>query len=164
MDETMGESISYRMATVDDVPTICELGQLLNAVHHTARPDIYTCATPDHLRDMPHWMGFFQHPEQVVFMAHVERQAVGFITVSASSASGPLLLPLKFARVGSVCVAQAYWGRGIGRGLMQQVKEWAIQHDAQDLRLAVWAFNARALRLYEELGFETRAYEMGMQL
>lgn len=160
----MDETISYRMACVDDVQAICELGQLLNAIHHAARPDIYTSATSEHGRDLAHWMNSFQHPGHMVFMAHAGQQAVGFITASVSSASGPLLQPLKFARIGSVCVAEDFWGRGIGRGLVQQVRTWAIQQQAQDIRLAVWAFNTRARRLYEELGFETRAYEMGMQL
>jgi ribosomal protein S18 acetylase RimI-like enzyme len=160
----MDETISYRMASVDDVPTICELGQLLNSIHHAARPDIYTSATSDVDRDRPHWMNFFEHPGHVVFMAHAGQQAVGFIMASVSSASSPLLQPLKVARVGSVCVDEDLWGRGIGRGLVQQVRAWAMQQDAQDIRLTVWAFNTRAARLYEELGFETRAYEMGMQL
>lgn len=42
----MGELISYRAANADDVPTICELGQVLNAVHHAARPDIMGTPLP----------------------------------------------------------------------------------------------------------------------
>ncbi|TDV58039.1 hypothetical protein EC919_10185 [Pseudomonas graminis] len=38
----MDEAISYREATAEDVAAICELGQLLNAIHHAERPDIYT--------------------------------------------------------------------------------------------------------------------------
>lgn len=47
---------------------------------------------------------------------------------------------------------------------MQLVRDWAIEHDAQDLRLTVWPFNERAARMYAELGFEDRAVEMGMRL
>lgn len=54
----MDTAITYRTATVEDALTICELGQLLNAIHHAARPDIYTAATQDFSRDLPHWMSF----------------------------------------------------------------------------------------------------------
>lgn len=54
----MDQAITYRTATVEDALTICELGQLLNAIHHAVRPDIYTAATQDFSRDLPHWMSF----------------------------------------------------------------------------------------------------------
>ncbi|MFP3449749.1 GNAT family N-acetyltransferase, partial [Pseudomonas sp. SIMBA_067] len=79
----------------------------------------------------------------------------GFITASLSSATGPLMQPLDFVRVGSVCVAETFWGKGIGRGLMQQIKAWAADRGAKDVRLMVWGFNTHAQRLYTELGFET---------
>ncbi|MCD5981906.1 GNAT family N-acetyltransferase [Pseudomonas sp. CDFA 610] len=160
----MDEAVTYRRATVRDALAICELGQLLNAVHHAARPDIYTAATPDFSRDLPHWTSFFERPDQVVFIADVGHQAAGFITASLSSSTGPLMQPLDFVRIGSVCVDEQFWGNGIGRSLVRLVQNWALENDANDIRLAVWAFNARAARLYTELGFETRAFEMGMRL
>jgi ribosomal protein S18 acetylase RimI-like enzyme len=47
---------------------------------------------------------------------------------------------------------------------MQCAQTWAIEQNAVDLRLTVWAFNASARRLYEELGYEVRAFEMGKRL
>lgn len=160
----MDEVISYREATVKDAPTICELGQLLNSVHHAARPDIYAASTPEPTRDLPHWMVFFENTAQIVFIAHVGLQAAGFITASISSSSGPLMEQLSFVRIGSVCVAEKYWGKSIGRGLVQNVQKWAAERDAKDIRLSVWAFNAPAIRLYAELGFEIRAFERGLRL
>ena len=160
----MDEVISYREATADDVATICELGQLLNAIHHAERPDIYAAETQDYLRDASHWMGSLTSPTQVIFLALVGDKPAGFVSAGVFTASGPLLQPMEFARIGSVCVAQIFWGKGLGRGLMAQVRNWALERGAQDIRLAVWGFNAHARRLYEELGFETRAFEMGMRL
>ncbi|MGF6558692.1 ribosomal protein S18 acetylase RimI-like enzyme [Pseudomonas sp. S30_BP2TU TE3576] len=160
----MDEVITYRTATVEDALTICELGQLLNAVHHAARPDIYAAATQDFSRDLPHWMSFFEKPGQVVFIANVGHQVAAFISASLSISSGPLMQPLAIVRIGSVCVAEHFWGKGIGRNLVQLVQNWAIENNAQDIRLSVWTFNARATRMYTELGFETRALEMGMRV
>ncbi len=160
----MHASITYRLATPDDALKMCELGQLLNSVHHEARPDIYAAATADFSRDLPHWSGVFEKPGHVVFLASVADQAVAFITASLSASAGPLMQPQNVVRIGSVCVAEPFWGKGIGRALIQRVKDWAIEQDAQDLRLTVWSFNERAARLYAEFGFEPRAFEMGMRL
>jgi len=39
-----------------------------------------------------------------------------------------------------------------------------MEQNAQDLRLTVWPFNERAVRISAEFGFETRALEMGVRL
>jgi ribosomal protein S18 acetylase RimI-like enzyme len=160
----MDDVISYRQATARDVAAICELGQLLNAIHHAERPDIYAAETLDYTRDASHWMSFLNNPEQIIFLAFVGERPAGFVSAGMFSAGGPLMQPMDFARIGSVCVAEAFWGTGLGRGLIGQVRGWALERGAQDIRLSVWGFNTHARRLYEELGFETRALEMGMRL
>lgn len=160
----MEEVITYRTATAEDALAMCELGQLLNSVHHATRPDIYAAATDDFARDLPHWSGVFEKPGQIVFLASAGERPVAFITANLSASSGPLMQPQNVVRIGSVCVAEPFWGKGIGRKLIQRVKDWAIAHDAQDLRLTVWPFNERAVRMYAEFGFETRAFEMGVRL
>jgi ribosomal protein S18 acetylase RimI-like enzyme len=47
---------------------------------------------------------------------------------------------------------------------MSAIESWARENGAQDLRLNVWHFNQRAVKLYEELGFEMRAHTMGKRL
>jgi GNAT superfamily N-acetyltransferase len=160
----MDDTTQYRIATAEDALIVCELGQILNAVHHAARPDIYTATTEDFARDLPHWMNYFDKPGQVVFIAHVGQQPAGFIAASFSASNSPLMQPMNIVRIGSVCVAEAFWGKGIGRQLMERVKGWAIEHNAQELRLSVWPFNERAARMYAEFGFESRTVDMGMRL
>jgi ribosomal protein S18 acetylase RimI-like enzyme len=160
----MDNTLRYREATPEDIAAICELGQLLNAIHHAERPDIYAAETTDHNRDASHWQGFLSNPQQVIYLALIDGQPAGFVSAGMFTASGPLLQPMTFARVGSVCVAERFWGKGLGRGLMEQVRVWAVERDAKDIRLSVWAFNDRARRMYEELGYEVRALEMGLGL
>ncbi|HYS65198.1 MAG TPA: GNAT family N-acetyltransferase, partial [Paraburkholderia sp.] len=65
----MTEPISYRRATIDDILTVCELGQILNSVHHQARPDIYADATTEFARDKPHWLSTVQGDNRAMFLA-----------------------------------------------------------------------------------------------
>jgi ribosomal protein S18 acetylase RimI-like enzyme len=160
----MTEPISYRRANLEDVMSVCELGQTLNAIHHEARPDIYVDATADVARDKPHWLLSFQSDDRAVFLAEEGSAAVGFITVQVVQPASPLLQRMAVGRIGSIAVSERLRGRGIGRMLMKLAEEWARQNGAKDMRLTVWAFNEQAAGLYKELGYELRAFEMGKQL
>jgi ribosomal protein S18 acetylase RimI-like enzyme len=160
----MAEPISYRRASADDILTVCELGQILNAVHHQARPDIYTNSTVEFARDKSHWLSSLQGEDRAVFLAEHSGNAVGFVTVQVTRPTSPLLQPLIVGRIGSVAVSERLRGRGVGSALMKLAQEWAIENGANDMRLTVWAFNEQAVDLYRELGYELRAFEMGKQL
>ncbi|APC17668.1 GNAT family N-acetyltransferase [Pseudomonas frederiksbergensis] len=160
----MDTPLSYRRATVADLLSICGLGQQLNSLHHRERPDIYAPETQDFNRDQTHWLPYLDGENQATFLAEQAGVAIGFITLQVTLLNSPLLQPQRVSRVGSVCVDDAFRGRGIGRKLMEMAQDWAIEQDASDLRLTVWAFNKPALRLYEELGYEVRAFEMGKRL
>jgi len=56
-----------------------------------------------------------------------------------------------------IVVQSDYWGRGIGRALMNILLDWATDSTLTKLTLKVRADNARAIRLYERLGFEHEA-------
>lgn len=47
---------------------------------------------------------------------------------------------------------------------MAMAEAWAIASGAVDMRLNVWRFNAAAVHLYEELGYEVRTLHMGKSL
>ncbi|RKT10297.1 ribosomal protein S18 acetylase RimI-like enzyme [Paraburkholderia sp. RAU2J] len=160
----MTDSISYRRATIDDILKICELGQILNAIHHQARPDVYANATEEFARDKPHWLSSLQGEDRAMFLAEHGSTAVGFITVQVMQPTSPLLQPLTVGRIGSVAVLERLRGRGVGSTLMKLAEEWARKNGANDMRLTVWAFNEQAVDLYQELGYELRAFEMGKQL
>jgi len=143
---------------------ICELGQILNASHHLARPDIYAAATTQVERDKPHWITNLQAEDRATFVAEIDNRAVGFITVHVARANSPLLQPAVSGRIGSVAVSENCRGHGIGRALMKLAEAWASERGAVDIRLAVWAFNKQAVDLYIELGYEIRAFEMGKRV
>jgi ribosomal protein S18 acetylase RimI-like enzyme len=160
----MTEPIKYRRATGDDILTICELGQTLNAVHHAAHPDFFAPATTEFARDKGHWLPGLQEEGRAAFLAEQGSVAVGFITVQVSRPNSPLLRSVTVGRIGSIGVVERLQRRGVGRMLMSLAEDWARKNGATDVRLNVWAFNERAVDLYRELGYEIRAFEMGKPL
>ncbi len=54
-----------------------------------------------------------------------------------------------------ISVVKAYWGRGIGSQLLEQVIAYAKTHSIELLNLEVRSDNARAIHLYEKYGFRS---------
>ena len=50
-------------------------------------------------------------------------------------------------------VLAAARGKGVGRGLLEEAKRWAVAHGVHRLELTVMAHNHRAIRLYQRTGF-----------
>jgi RimJ/RimL family protein N-acetyltransferase len=50
-------------------------------------------------------------------------------------------------------VLAAAGGKGVGRGLLEEAKRWAVAHGVHRLELTVMAHNQRAVGLYERTGF-----------
>jgi ribosomal protein S18 acetylase RimI-like enzyme len=152
-----------REARAEDLPVICALGQEINLLHHDAWPQVYAPPS-DPSRDAPHWQQSIGKLDATTFVAEQSGRVVAFITISLVTESNPLLQPMQVARVGSVCVSAQLRRQGIGRSLMAQAERWAHERGAGDIRLNVWAFNAEALRFYDELGFAVRSHFLGKVL
>jgi ribosomal protein S18 acetylase RimI-like enzyme len=153
----------YREATHDDLGPICVLGEAVNALHHEAWPHVFA-AGGDPKRHADHWQQSIGTEKATAFVCEHEASIVGFVTVAVTQDQHSLLRAEPYGRVGSVCVAETHRGRGIGRALMLQAEQWAQARGASDIRLTVWRFNERALRLYAELGYDMRSHQLGKRL
>jgi ribosomal protein S18 acetylase RimI-like enzyme len=150
---------TYRRATLADLAAVCSLGQVINRLHYEAWPNVFAPAS-DPGADEAHWREGIEGEGCAAFVAEVDGEVVGFITASVATENHPLLQPLFFARVRSVCVTPQARGQGIGRGLMELAEAWAMDAGAVEIRLNVWEFNASAVRLYKELGYGVRSFHM----
>lgn len=159
----MAADWTIRRATLDDLPTVCALGEDLAALHHEAWPTLFAPAAGGE-RDAPHWRESICGEGRAAFLAERAGQALGFITLGLGEDRHSLLQPVRWVKVVSVCVRDAARGQGVGSGLMATAEAWSREQGASEVRLVVWAFNRRALRLYEELGYELRSHTLGKTL
>ena len=153
----------FREAQTSDLPAICALGEEVNAIHHAAFPHVFAGrGAPDAAAS--HWSASIAQANATTFVAEQEGQVVGFVTVGISDESNPLVQPARVGRVGSIGVTEAARGRGVGSELMRHAQAWLASRGAQEVRLNVWQFNAGALRLYQELGYEVRSVQLARRL
>jgi GNAT superfamily N-acetyltransferase len=85
-----------------------------------------------------------------VFVAVVDDQLAGFVSV----AERPHFTGTVDAYVGELVAASGAEGRGIGRELLTRAEQWARDRGYQRMTLETGARNARALRLYDHLGWD----------
>jgi ribosomal protein S18 acetylase RimI-like enzyme len=147
---------TYREATEHDLSAICALGEEVNAIHHRAFPQVFANAGEID-RDAAHWMNSIGKQDATTFVAEESGSLVGFVNVSIVTETHSLLQPMRFGRVGSVGITEHKRGQGIGRELMKLAQDWVSHRAGVEMRLNVWAFNAHALHVYEELGYEVRS-------
>jgi GNAT superfamily N-acetyltransferase len=156
-------TVVIREATAEDLQAICVLGQEVNRMHYEVWPQIFASPS-DPRHDASHWEQSIAKPDATTFVGELSGQVVAFITVASVTESNPLLQAMCVVRIGSVCVAAQHRRHGIGRSLMARAEQWARERNAGDIRLNVFAFNAEALRFYEELGYAVRSHLLGKTL
>ena len=155
--------LNYREAKETDIAAICELGEEVNSLHHHAFPQVFA-GPGGRDRDAAHWLNGISRLDSITIVAEENMAIVGFVSVSIVNETHSLLQPLRYGRVGSVSVTEKRRGQGIGCELMIRAQEWVISRVGTEVRLNVWAFNTRALRMYEELGYETQSLFLAKQL
>jgi ribosomal protein S18 acetylase RimI-like enzyme len=154
---------TYREASREDLLPICQLGNDVNAMHHHAWPHVFAGAT-EPAAHASHWLQSLGAENATTFVCEQGANIIGFVTVCFVQDNSPLLQPVPYARVGTVCVANEHRGSGIGRELMRLAEQWAANRGVSDIRLNVWDFNSRAIKLYAELGYEVRSHVLGKRL
>ena len=151
--------ITIRKATEADLPSMCELGEEVNALHHIKVPHLFAApGLPE--RSLEHWKNSLISEKSAAFVALDGQKIVGFITTAVVDEKHVLMQPMRFGRINTVGVAAQMRGRGVGRQLMQSVHEWVENQGGTQLRLTVGSFNTGAIKLYEELGYEIESHNM----
>lgn len=157
--------VLYREATPDDLPTLCALGEEVNAVHRDALPTVFNGPGARQHDMAAHWAsGIAQGGDATTFIATEGGMPVGFVMVAVVDETHPFFLPCRHGRIGTLGVTASRRGRGIGRGLMRQAEAWARDAGASEIRLFAWAFNQPALQLYQELGYDITLHCLGKRL
>jgi RimJ/RimL family protein N-acetyltransferase len=86
----------------------------------------------------------------LVLLARQKSVCVGYVLV----VRGVVKATRHLARITALGVDSGHWRRGIGRALMHQVLDWALDTGLSRLELEVMSSNPAALALYAGLGFE----------
>ncbi|EIJ35320.1 ribosomal protein S18-alanine N-acetyltransferase [Thiothrix nivea] len=89
---------------------------------------------------------FLQQGQNCFLVAELEQKTAGYILVLLHRGT-------HLARIYSIAVNSDLRGRGIARSLIERAEKFCADHGRVSMRLEVRKDNARAIRLYEQLGY-----------
>ena len=149
-----------RKATLNDLPTISILYR--EQFREMAR------LIPDYIKEGEQSTDFIEDTiksEKSDVLVYDNGSVVGFILVQEKTRPDfSFMIPGKFCYIMDIIVTENSRGNGFGTALMNAAKDWAKEHDCGFINLDVLVNNPQAIKLYEKLGFITKAQEMCCKL
>ncbi|WP_169907495.1 GNAT family N-acetyltransferase [Priestia abyssalis] len=155
--------IIYRKATVYDYTGISLILSESDELHSNAIPDMFP---PGHPSMSPYkFQSYLSSPYHVIIVAELNGLIVGYSFVELLYATYPFEEEERCtAFIDYFGVKKAYHQFGIGAGLFEQTKKWALKQKAFALQLNVWEFNEKAIRFYEKQGMSSISRLMQLKL
>ena len=152
-----------RKAVRADIPQILRLLVQVNMIHHNGRPDIFK--GPATKFDEAQLCALLQDETKPVFVCAEEESVLGYVFCDLRvTPDGPMLVGQSTLFVNDLCVDEAARGRGVGKALMEHVKQVASEAGCRSITLNVWACNEGARRFYEAIGMQERLRVMELTL
>jgi GNAT superfamily N-acetyltransferase len=162
------DEITIRQATIDDALLLSRLGARL--FENTFGP----ANTPEDMRE--YLRGAFslekqteelENPDRIALIAEdAGHAAIGYAMMKRHS-RGDGVTGAKPVEVQRIYADHAWHGRGVGTALMNACIEQAHVWHGDELWLAVWQKNPRAIAFYEKTGFRVvgrQSFQLGQDL
>lgn len=151
-----------REVGLDDIDRIHELYRTLFEHMQDLEPEYMTVSDQDPL----FLQSVISQENDFIGLVYEEDTQVEGLVVAQLQTAPPYncFLPQRSVYLMDIIVAPDKRGRGIGRQLLEEIKQWAIGHGVDFLELNVLSNNEPALRLYQEAGFRSFSKSMRMRL
>jgi len=99
--------------------------------------------------------GLRDHPTTLIFLAYLDRKAVGFATCFRGFST---FQALPLVNISDLAVLPEYRGQGVGRALLAAIEQKARDLGCCRLTLEVQENNGRARHVYERAGYSQAVY------
>jgi GNAT superfamily N-acetyltransferase len=156
--------MKIRPAAASDYDQICELFEEVDALHRQARPNIFR--KPDGgPRPKEHVSALINGIASTILVAEQDGALLGLaVVMERPTSSNPMHVPRRVVEIDAIVVRKAVRRRGIGKSLISASLQWAEQRGADDVEIAVHAFNEDALKAYRAAGFEMSVHRLLLRL
>ena len=152
--------IAVREASLSELPRIAHLKKQIHDLHVAGRPDLFA-----HITEPEVFMQHAAQQEMRLLLAECCGDPVGYALIRiVDRPANPYMQERRFLHVEEFCVEESHRREGIGRALMESVRQAARAAQLFRIELDVWAFNEGAKAFYESAGLRTYRYFMEMEV
>lgn len=149
-----------RRAQVKDIPAIIKLLSQVLEIHASIRPDIFKPRTTKYTND--ELAKLIKDDQKPIYVAvNDEDEVLGYVfTQLQEQPFSTNMVQFKSIFIDDLCVDSAARSHGVGRALLDFVKEEGKRLGCYEITLNVWAGNDSAIRFYEKNGLKTKETTM----
>ena len=153
-ESTSGADVYIRQATVVDIDTLVDLVDPVQALHAEAHPDVFVYPV-ESSRIRAFLAERVGQPDEYFPIAMRDARPAGFLWCRLQNRPANAFKKAnRFLFVDQISVLPEARGCGVGRLLMQFVKDLSKTMDIHEIRLDSWSFNVEAHRFFTSDGFE----------
>lgn len=158
-------TINIRLAYHRDAPILAQRVMTVQYVHRQVEPERYKPLRADDPELITYYEGAIAQDGNYIFIAEIDNQAVGHVSCQVRQLPDNLFTyGLLNLHIDQMTVDEAYQSQGVGKALMNRAIEQGKALNVERVSLGVIAFNKRAIRFYEQFGFEFWSYRMAIML
>jgi ribosomal protein S18 acetylase RimI-like enzyme len=96
-----------------------------------------------------------------ILVAETKGKVIGFIQlVIAETRDIPVNRKKRFVLIENISVDKSHRGKGVGKALVENAKDWAYQKGILCMRVGAYATNEPAVGLYKKAGFKELTVNM----
>lgn len=152
--------MNIRRAQVKDIPAIIKLLSEVLEIHASIRPDIFKPGTTKYTND--ELAKLIKDDQKPIYVAvNDEDEVLGYVfTQLQEQPFSTNMVQFKSIFIDDLCVDSAARSQGVGRALLDFVKEEGKRLGCYEITLNVWAGNDSAIRFYEKNGLKTKETTM----
>ena len=147
-------------AQIKDIPAIIKLLSEVLELHAAIRPDIFKPGTTKYTND--ELAKLIKDDQKPIYVAvNDEDEVLGYVfTQLQEQPFSTNMVQFKSLFIDDLCVDSAARSQGVGRALLDFVKEEGKRLGCYEITLNVWAGNDSAIRFYEKNGLKTKETTM----
>lgn len=152
--------MNIRHAQVKDIPTIMKLLSQVLEIHASIRPDIFKPGTTKYTND--ELAKLIKDDQKPIYVdINDEDEVLGYVfTQLQEQPFSTNMVQFKSIFIDDLCVDSTARSQGVGRALLDFVKEEGKRLGCYEITLNVWAGNDSAIRFYEKNGLKTKETTM----
>jgi len=139
-----------RNANINDERRIAILFSEENCHHYNLQPHIFNKLNENEILPKNWLINIINDKTKYLYVAELDDKLVGLILFSENLIDDKLYKQKKYINIDEIIVSSHYRNKGIGKNLIEIVKQHAKKIKTESIRLEVWENNLDAITFYKK--------------
>lgn len=148
----MEEKIKIEVPRIEDLEDVNKLAKQVHELHVKWRPDLFLSV--DEVINKDDFKKKIEEKE--IYVAKINNKILGYVIFNIKEKDIQIIRYRKVLSIEAICVDKENRKRGIGKSILEFVKNIAKEKGCTDLYLTVNEENKDAIKFYEDFGFKVK--------